>query len=72
MATATAEDDDLRALRASSWALKELKRVIPQCIPQIDSDAERKEVSTLSIKEVKTMTELVQHYPWTTSNIVGS
>ena len=65
MATATAEDDDLKALRAASWALKELKRVIPQYIPQIERDAERTEVSTLSMNEVKNITELVHYSPWT-------
>ena len=72
MTTMTLEDDDLKALRAASWALKELKRVIPQYRPQIESGAERKEVMTLSIKEVKTMTELVHHFPWTTYNTVRS
>jgi len=72
MATAAADDDDLKALRAASWALKELKRVIPLYIPKIESDAERKEVSTLSMNESKTITELVHHSPWTTTNIVRS
>ena len=72
MATATAEDDDLKALRAASWALKELKRVIPQYIPQIESHAERKEVRTLSATEVQTMTELVHHSPSSAFNTVES
>jgi hypothetical protein len=59
MATVTSEDDDLKALRAASWALKELKRVIPQYIPQPDSGAKDKQVPTLSAIDVQTMTELV-------------
>jgi len=70
MTTVSAEDDDLKALRAASWALKKLKQVIPQYIPQIESHAERKEVRTLSATEVQIMTELVHHSPSSAFNIV--
>jgi len=69
MTTAAVEDDDLKALRAASWALKELKRIIPHCIPLSD-DAGRKEVQTLSENEVKTITDLVHHSPPSECNIV--